>query len=56
MCLRKMNRYPREHLGELVLGYLAPVSHQEICMQDSITRVSLIKERRVNRRTEVTDG
>ena len=51
-----MNQYPPEHWVELVLGYLARVPYQEICMHDSITRVSLIKERPVNRRTEVTDG
>jgi hypothetical protein len=56
MHLRKMNRYPLEHLAELVLGYLAHVPHQEIRMQDSIARVSLIKERPVSRKTEVTDG
>jgi hypothetical protein len=54
--LRKMNRYPLEHWAELVLGYLAHVPHQEIRMQDSIARVSLIKERPVSRNMEVTDS
>jgi hypothetical protein len=43
MYLRKMNRYPLEHRAELALGYLAHLPHQEICMRDSIARVSLIK-------------
>jgi hypothetical protein len=53
---KKMNRYPLEHWAELVLGYLAHVPHQEIRMQDSIARESLIKERPVSRKMEVTDS
>ena len=56
MYLRKMNRYPLDHWAELVLGYLVHVSHQEIRMQDSVARISLIKERPVSRKMEVTDS
>jgi hypothetical protein len=49
MYLRKMNRYTPDHWAELVLGYLAHVPHQEIRMQDSIARGSLIKERPVQK-------
>ena len=53
-----MNRYPLEHWPELelVLRYLARAPHQEIRMQDSIVRVSLIKERPISRKMEVTDS
>ena len=58
MYLRKMNRDPREHwhLAELELGYLAHVPHQGMRRQDSIARASLIKERPVSGKMEVTDG
>jgi hypothetical protein len=56
MYVRKMNRYPLDHWAELVLGYLVHVPHQEIRIQDSIARVSLIKERPINRKMEVTDS
>ena len=52
---KEMNRYPLEHQADLVLGYLAHVPHQETCMQDSIVQVSLIKERPISRKVEVTD-
>jgi hypothetical protein len=55
MYPRKMSRYPLEHLAELGLGYLGHIPHQEIRMQGSIARVSLIKERPV-RKMEVTDS
>ena len=52
-----MNRYPLEHRAELVLGYLAHGRpRQEIRTQDSIARVSLIKERPANRKMEITDS
>jgi hypothetical protein len=56
MYVRKLNRYPLDHWAELVLGYLVHVLHQEIRIQDSIARVSLIKERPVSRKMEVTDS
>jgi hypothetical protein len=53
---KKLNLYPLNHWAELVLGYLVHVPYQGIRIQDSIARVSLVKERAVSRKMEVTDS